>query len=82
MSAASDNLRTNQEQCDADGCYVKVSRQALDEVLAEYDAQREALAAVDELWTIDAGLGFSEEMNPPSPVGIVWTKVRACCNGK
>lgn len=37
MSAASDNLRNNQEQCDLDGCMVKVSRQAVEETLAEYD---------------------------------------------
>lgn len=37
MSAASENLRINQEQVDMDGCMVKVSRRALDETLAEYD---------------------------------------------
>jgi hypothetical protein len=36
--AAIDNLTNHQEQCDADGCMIKVSRQALDEVLAYLDA--------------------------------------------
>jgi len=55
---------------------------ARENLLADNARLREALAAVDELWTIDAGLGFEEEMKAPSPVGIVWAKVRACCNGK
>ena len=45
MSMASHNLRTNQEQCDMDGCYVKVSRQAVEEVLEQYDGMRKALDA-------------------------------------
>lgn len=36
----------------------------------------EACAAVDELWGIDS-LVFPEEMNMESPVGKVWSQVRA-----
>lgn len=36
---------------------------------------RKALQAVDSLWSIDA-LEFSEEMKIPSPVGLVWDKVK------
>lgn len=46
MMAAFKNLRTCQRQLDMDGCEVGVSRQALDEVLAEYEA---LLAALQEL---------------------------------
>lgn len=35
MNPAIENLKTNQRQLDADGCEVGVSRQALDETLAE-----------------------------------------------
>lgn len=34
---ALNNLRNNQEQCDFDGVFVKVSRQALDEVLDAFE---------------------------------------------
>ena len=34
VAPAVENLACNQEQADADGCMVKVSRQAVDEVLA------------------------------------------------
>lgn len=37
MNAAIENLKTNQQQLDADGCMVGVSRQALDETLALTD---------------------------------------------
>lgn len=63
MSAASDNLRSNQEQADFDGTMVRVSRQAVEETLAEYDTMLEALRTIggvlssrkqiqsdDELW--------------------------------
>lgn len=43
MSAATDNLRDNQTQLDADGCMVGVSRQALDEALAELETLRSSL---------------------------------------
>ena len=43
MSAASEQLRTHQEQLDADGIMVGVSRQAVDETLAQYNALRNAL---------------------------------------
>jgi hypothetical protein len=33
IAPAVENLSCHQEQCDMDGCMVKVSRQALDEVL-------------------------------------------------
>jgi len=45
---AAENLRTSQTQLDMDGCHVGVSRQALEEVLAELDrlhAENFALAA-------------------------------------
>ena len=40
---AIDNLRNNQQQLDQDGVMVGVSRQALDEVLAHIDAQRDEM---------------------------------------
>ena len=43
MSAASEQLRSHQEQLDADGIMVGVSRQAVDETLAQYNALRNAL---------------------------------------
>lgn len=43
MSSASEQLRTHQEQLDAGGIMVGVSRQALDETLAQYTALRNAL---------------------------------------
>ena len=43
MSAASDNLKSNQRQLDMDGCEVGVSRQAVDETTTQYDAMLEAL---------------------------------------
>lgn len=53
MSAASENLRNNQKQADMDGCMVQVSRQAVDEVLAEYDRMR-ALLARGRRWISNA----------------------------
>jgi hypothetical protein len=47
VSRASDNLRTNQRQLDMDGCEVGVSRQAVEETLAEYD---DMLAALRVAW--------------------------------
>lgn len=44
-TAAYDTLRNHQEQADMDGVMVKVSRQALDEILDEYD---EMLSLLDE----------------------------------
>jgi len=49
MSAASDNLRANQRQLDMDGCEVGVSRQAVEETLAEYDAMVEAMSELFKL---------------------------------
>lgn len=43
MSAASENLKTNQRQLDADGCEVGVSRQAVEETLEQHNAMRAAL---------------------------------------
>lgn len=48
MSAASDNLRTNQKQLDMDGCMVGVSREALETVLTERDSLLAALKGLDE----------------------------------
>ena len=61
MSAGSENLRTNQEQMDADGCMVKVSRQAVDEVL---DERKEAID-----W-LDACMGMVDGRGPPNWDGI------------
>lgn len=44
---------------------------------ATIDALVRALHLVDALWTNNAGLGFEAEMSFPSPVGIVWQRVRA-----
>ena len=68
MSAASDNLRNSQEQADFDGTMVRVSRQAIEETLAEYDAMLAALRTIggvlsnrkqtghdDELWAAYSG---------------------------
>lgn len=46
MSAASEILRTKQEQADRDGVMVKVSRQAVDETLAQYVALFGALESL------------------------------------
>lgn len=43
MSAATENLRNNQEQADRDGIMVKVSRQAVDETLVEVEQLRAAV---------------------------------------
>jgi hypothetical protein len=55
MSAASDNLRTNQRQLDADGCEVGVSRQAVDETLEELDRLRR------DCWHLVSMLEFLSE---------------------
>lgn len=47
-------LRDNQRQLDMDGCEVGVSRQALDELLAGYDAAEAKVAALTEALTIIA----------------------------
>lgn len=49
MSAATENMRNNQEQADRDGIMVKVSRQAVDETLAEYDAMLDALKIAENV---------------------------------
>lgn len=46
MSDASENLRYNQKQLDADGCMVGVSRQAVEETLLELNQLREALEEI------------------------------------
>ncbi len=53
MSAASDNLRSNQRQLDMDGCEVGVSRQAVDETLEQYDAMRAALKEAEFFFSDD-----------------------------
>ena len=45
---AENQLRNHQKQLDADGCMVGVSRQAVDEVLAEIERLRGELAAERE----------------------------------
>ncbi|MEY9506939.1 hypothetical protein ABIE87_006497 [Bradyrhizobium diazoefficiens] len=46
MAAAVENLARHQEQCDMDGVMVKVSRQALDEVLSGVEAINSFACAV------------------------------------
>ena len=46
MSAATEQLRTHQEQLDADGIMVGVSRQAIDETLTELDNLKHAARMV------------------------------------
>lgn len=46
MSAATETLRSNRRQLDADGVEVGVSRQAIEETLAEYGAMLHALHMV------------------------------------
>jgi len=48
MSKASENLRTHQKQLDADGIMVGVSRQAVDETLAQYNLMQSALEKIVE----------------------------------
>jgi hypothetical protein len=57
MSAGSENLKANQRQLDMDGCEVGVSRQALDETLAEYDAMLAALRLLVERIDVNGGIG-------------------------
>lgn len=46
MTPAEQNLRDHQTQLDMDGVMVGVSRQAIDEVLAEIERLRAALAII------------------------------------
>lgn len=56
---AFENLRNCQRQLDMDGCEVGVSRQALDEVLAEYEALLAELKLAREwLLTLQTGRGI------------------------
>ena len=48
MHPAIENLKTNQQQLDADGCMVGVSRQALDETLELVAIMFAALEQADE----------------------------------
>jgi len=60
MSVALENLRNHQEQADMDGCMVKVSRQVIEETLAEYDQMRDEIERLrkerDELYGYVNGL--------------------------
>lgn len=49
MSAASDNLKSNQRQLDMDGVEVGVSRQAVEETLEQYADMLAALQSIAEL---------------------------------
>ena len=82
MSAASDNLRNSQEQADFDGTMVRVSRQAVEETLAEYDAMLAALRTIggvlsnrkqtghdDELWAAYSGTYIPADTRRPSGLG-------------
>lgn len=64
MSAATENLKANQRQLDMDGCEVGVSRQALDEAIAEIEALRRDIACRPDslviLYRIREALGFNQ----------------------
>ena len=70
--AALENLKNHQQQLDADGCMVGVSRQALDEILADYEALTAQpvpqAAGVDLVWEdgkfpMDTTMLFSHAYN-------------------
>jgi hypothetical protein len=57
MIEAENQLLNHQRQLDADGCMVGVSRQAIDEVLAEIERLRAALALCQrtgEVYKVDS----------------------------
>ena len=62
MSEASKQLQTHQEQLDADGCMVGVSRQAVEEVIDEWKEARD--------W-LDACMGMVDGRGPPNWDGLV-----------
>ena len=68
MSAASEQLRSHQEQLDADGIMVGVSRQAVDETLAQYNALRNALKVLlNEATSFSvSGVYFDENHKGPA----------------
>lgn len=78
MSAASENLKSNQRQLDMDGCEVGVSRQAIDETLEQYD---------DMLTALTLALKRLGELNRDDEAGIrivlanAIDKARASTNG-
>jgi len=51
VSKASENLATEQKQCDPDGVMVIVSRQAVDETLSQYTEMLKALKAVADFYS-------------------------------
>ena len=74
MSAASENLRNSQEQADFDGTMVRVSRQAIEETLAEYDAMLEALC------TIGGVLSSSKQTQSDDELWAAYSQVIAAIN--
>ncbi len=72
MSAATENLRDHQEQADADGTMVKVSRQAIDETLAEYAALLTACA-----WAEAALSPFSKSPAEKSGISLLRAAIAA-----
>jgi hypothetical protein len=55
VAPAVENLACHQEQCDQDGVMVKVSRQALDEVLEVIN--KLAIAAAQDVLSLTSGQG-------------------------
>lgn len=60
MSDAENQLMENQGQLDMDGIMVAVSRQALEEVLAQMASMRDMLSRADEIIT-DAPFALGED---------------------
>lgn len=66
-----------EEVAEANAAFIVEAVNSYDRSRATIDALVGALHLVDALWTNNAGLGFEAEMSLPSPVGIVWQRVRA-----
>ena len=76
VSEARANLREHQQQLDADGCRVGVSRQALDEVLDAFDAMLAASPQGEGDWiTHDGGPN-------PVPGEMVEVRFKDGCTGE
>lgn len=74
--AAIENLTNHQQQADMDGTFVKVSRQALDEVLSYLAAMQQAQEPV--AWRYERTDGFvilvSKRYTDQHPKGDGWTE--------
>jgi hypothetical protein len=71
MSEASDNLAANQRQLDMDGCEVGVSRQAVEETLAEYVRMRDALEKIIPLDIHHRTYGDGSESTGCGPIALI-----------